>query len=111
MKRTVAIVLSLMLVAGTGTLGMAFAAELTPDGNDRKGKYLYRKNCRTCHTGDKAPELSPVSKTQAKWKAAFADLKTIPCSKDWKTSDKDLKDIYSYLFNHAYDSPSPAKCK
>lgn len=109
MKRVIATLLSLMLV--TGAVAVALAAELTPDGNDRKGKYLYRKNCRTCHTGEKAPDLSPVSKTQAKWKAAFTDLKTIPCSKDWNANDKDLKDIYTYLYGHAYDSPSPAKCK
>lgn len=92
--------------------GLAFAMG---DGNERKGKYLYRKNCRTCHSeGKEAKELSPVSKTQAEWQTAFAPEKiaAYPCKdKFGKLKEKDLNDIYTYLYKHAKDSPSPAKCK
>ncbi len=87
-------------------VSMAFAMG---GGNARKGKFLYRKNCRTCH-GATASDLSPASKTQAEWVATFADKSTIKCSGDWTISEKDLNDIFSYLHDYAKDSPSPAKC-
>lgn len=91
------------------TLFAVSMAAAMGDGNARKGKFLYRKNCRSCH-GATASDLSPSSKAQADWKATFADTSTIPCAKDWTISDKDLNDIYTYLHNYASDSPSPAKC-
>ena len=87
-------------------VSMAFAMG---DGNARKGKFLYRKNCRSCH-GSSASDLSPSSKTQAEWKATFADTSKIKCSGDWTISEKDLNDIFSYLHDYAKDSPSPASC-
>lgn len=84
-------------------------------GNGRKGKYLFRKNCRACHVeGGSAKELSPISKTQEKWKAAFSEdaYKGFACKDEWaKLSAKDLEDIFTYMYDHAFDSPSPAKCK
>ena len=81
-------------------------------GNARKGKYLFRKHCRTCHVqGGQANEMSPIDRKQAEWEALFAKA-GFPCQADWpELSEKDLKDIYSYLHGHASDSPSPAKCK
>jgi mono/diheme cytochrome c family protein len=82
------------------------------DGNWRKGKYLYRKNCRTCHkAGGSAKDLSPATYKQAKWEELF-NKGTIPCRDKWsKLSDKAVADMYSYLHGHAADSPTPAKCK
>jgi mono/diheme cytochrome c family protein len=82
-------------------------------GNARKGKYLFRKNCRSCHVEDgKAKSLSPIDKTQAKWDEVFNSLDKLPCIAEWeKLSEKDRNDIYAYLWGHAFDSPSPAKCK
>jgi hypothetical protein len=82
-------------------------------GNARKGKYLFRKNCRTCHVeGGSAEALSPIDKTQAQWDEVFNSIDQLPCKKEWsKLSAKDLTDVYSHLWGHAYDSPSPAKCK
>ena len=82
-------------------------------GNARKGKYLFRKNCRTCHLeGGSAKELSPVSKTQAEWQKVFDNIDQLSCKDEWaKLSEKDNLDIYEHLYGHAFDSPSPAKCK
>lgn len=109
LKRSVTLILALIMVLSG--LGISFA--LDAGGNSRKGKYLFRKNCRSCHAeGQKAKDMSPVDMTQAQWKNMFADYKKLPCYKDWKgLPEKDLKDIYSYLYGHAKDSPSPAKCK
>jgi len=82
-------------------------------GNARKGKYLFRKNCRTCHIeGGSAKEISPISKTQEEWQKVFDNQAKLKCKDEWaKRSEKDIKDIYAHLHGHAFDSPSPAKCK
>ena len=92
------------------TIGIALAEG---KGNSRKGKYLFRKSCRTCHTeGAVAKDLSPVSKTQAEWEKTFGALDTLECKEEWvKLTEQDSIDIYAYLHGHAFDSPSPAKCK
>lgn len=94
------------------TLGLAMAAgQFTNDGNGRKGKYLYRKSCRTCHDGSQATELAPNSKTQAQWERTFSRYERLECVEEWeKLSDQDLTDIFTYVFDGAYDSPQPATC-
>ena len=88
-------------------VSMAFAMG---GGNARKGKFLYRKNCRSCHNGSQAKDMSPADMTQAQWTATFGDTSKIKCSGDWSISEKDLNDIFTYLHDYASDSPSPAKC-
>ena len=92
------------------SIGIVIAAD---KGNARKGKYIFRKNCRTCHSEDgTAKALSPIDKTQAQWDDIFKGIDKLACSKEWaKLSDKDQLDIYAHLWGHAFDSPSPAKCK
>jgi len=103
MKRNTSILVALVLVFAA--VSLAFA-----EGNARKGKYLYRQKCRTCH-GVSASDLSPNSKTQADWKKTFAKWEGIKCAKDWKgVSAEDRTDIFTYLHDYAKDSPSPAKC-
>ena len=63
LKRTTSIILALIIVAATFSVVAAYG-----DGNYRKGKFQFRKYCRTCHaegaTGAKpAADLSPASKT------------------------------------------------
>ncbi len=93
--------------------GIAMAADVfTDDGNDRKGKYMFRKSCRSCHDGSSAAALSPNSKTQAQWKRTFEKYERLECIEEWKkSSQKDLNDIYTYLYGHGYDSPQPATCQ
>ncbi len=93
-------------------VGVGFSAG---NGNSRKGKFLYRKNCRTCHQdGASATPLSPDTKTRAQWTRAFTPekYKELSCAAEWeKRSEKDLLDIFSYMYKYAADSPAPAKCK
>jgi hypothetical protein len=59
-------------------------------------------------------DLSPISKTQAEWEKIFSNeaYKELACKVDWdKQSDQDMLDIYTYMYKHAFDSPSPLKCK
>jgi hypothetical protein len=91
---------------------------LEPSGNDRKGKYLYRKMAQTCFTKGQSesekPKLDPSSKTQGQWDLVFSkkDFSCFVCPSDWEAlKDEDLLNIFTYLYKHAADSPTPAKCK
>ncbi len=106
MKRK-AIIFTGALLLTLAAVSMAFAFG---GGNGRKGKFLYRKSCRSCH-GKTASDLSPATKTQAEWTALFKDVSKLPCNKEWQgLPDKDLNDIFTYLHDYAKDSPTPAKC-
>lgn len=86
-------------------------AALAIEGNTRKGKFLYRKNCRSCH-GVSASDLSPSSKKQAEWLKVYSAQGAVPCSKDWPTlSEQEKNDIFAYLHEFGADSPTPAKCE
>jgi cytochrome c553 len=110
LKKFGVVLIALTLVAGFSSLG--FSAE---EGNARKGKYTFRKSCRTCHNdAGTAVSISPDSKTQAQWTRQFkaSKIKRLACKDEWaKLSEEDRQDIYSYLHKYAFDSPSPAKCK
>ena len=112
LRHITTILLILVFFAVSVSIGVA-AGKI--DGNARKGKYLFRKNCRQCHKeGANAKDLSPADKTQADWEKVFTGdaFQSLACKAEWeKRSEKDLKDIYAYMYNHAFDSPSPAKCK
>lgn len=94
-------------------VGISVASEM---GNARKGRFLFRQNCRSCHmenpTGAKpAHYLGPDSKTQAEWTEVFEKHASLPCADEWaKISDKDRLDIFSYMHGGAKDSPTPVKC-
>jgi hypothetical protein len=105
------------LAAAPLLAGLAFAANLaevkiTFDGNERKGQYLYQKNCReSCHDGSGAKEMTPMHKSYAEWKALVQNLAKLPCAVKFqdKVSPADLNDIFSYLHGGAKDSPNPTK--
>lgn len=87
-------------------------------GNKRKGKYTYRKVYKACmergEVDSPTPPVSPDVKTQAQWNQTFEkkDFEEFGCQPEWDAlSETDLSDIYTYLHDHAADSPTPAKCK
>ena len=97
------------------TIGVGFALD---KGNKRKGKYTYRKVYKAClergEVESKTPSISPADKTQAEWTSLFEskDFSQFACRDDWaKLSEKEVTDIYTYMYEHAADSPTPAKCK
>jgi hypothetical protein len=97
------------------TAGVTLALD---KGNDRKGKYTYRKVYKVCmergEVESPTPPVSPDAKTQAQWTRTFEkkDFSDFGCQPEWGTlPEADLSDIYAYLHNHAADSPTPAKCK
>ena len=97
------------------TVGVSFALD---KGNKRKGKYTYRKVYKACfergEVDSKVPPVSPADKTQAEWTAVFESKKyeIFGCNEEWaQLSETEVTDIYTYLHDHAFDSPTPAKCK
>lgn len=95
-------------------IGISVAAEM---GNARKGRFLFRQECRTCHMENPvgavpAHYLGPDAKTQAEWTAVFDAYSELPCVEHWgeKLSEQDRLDIFQYLYNGALDSPTPERC-
>jgi mono/diheme cytochrome c family protein len=86
------------------------AAMAAEGGNPRKGKHLYKKTCKACHSsGGEGGEVTPMTKTQAQWDRVFDKKKHNEDA--WKgVSEQDLKDIQQFLFDHAADSPQPQTC-
>ena len=107
--------ISLAVVVMASLLTFATVALSENKGDERKGKYLFRKHCRACHKdGASAKPLNPDSKTQAQWERIFKKEKyqNFECHEEWaKRSEEELLNTFTYLRAHAIDSPSPAKCK
>ena len=114
MKKWIMIALTFVFVSSA--IGVGFAME--PTGNDRKGKYTYRKVYKACmargEVNSVTPPVSPIAKTQAEWIRVFEakDFAEFGCAPEWEAlTDEDLLDIFTYLHNYAADSPAPATCK
>ena len=96
-------------------IGTSLALE---QGNKRKGKYTYRKVYKSCFQRGEVdslkPPVNPDAHTQAEWEKLFTtkSFNEFGCQEEWNAlEDKDLTDIFAYLYSHASDSPTPAKCK
>lgn len=82
-------------------------------GNEAKGKFYFKQNCKSCHVkGAQGGEITPLSKTQAQWQAYFTKGKhmkgTEPLTK--YLTPEQLNDALTFLYNHAVDSPQPETC-
>jgi len=98
------------LLALIAALTLPLAAE---GGSDTKGKFFFKKTCKTCHApGGSAKEVTPLSKTQAQWKAYFAAGKHKKGAEKLDTvlKPEQVKDVQTFLVNHASDSPQPETC-
>jgi len=110
--------LSLVAIVSLLSLCLSGMVLAEPTGNDRKGKYTYRKVYKTCmERGEVAsakPILNPDAKTMAQWAKVFEnkDFDQFSCKPEWsQLSEEEVMDVYTYLYKFAADSPSPAKCK
>ena len=100
-----------------GILGLALLTGATvltaaEGGNSRKGKYLYKKSCKECHSeGSEGGELTPMSKTMKQWDRYFEKkADEHPGETFGDIPEQDMKDIIQFLYDHAKDSPSPETC-
>jgi mono/diheme cytochrome c family protein len=100
----------LKFIAITAALSASLAAQ---GGSDTKGKFFFKKTCKACHApGGAAKEITPLSKTQAQWKAYFAAGKHKKGAEklDAVLKPEQVKDVQTFLVNHASDSPQPETC-
>jgi cytochrome c2 len=97
----------------------ALLAALTPlsakEGSELKGKYYFKKSCKACHVaGQPGKEVTPLSNTQARWKAYFAAGKHNQGKEKLGTGTKltpeQMNDVLTFLTAHASDSPQPMTC-
>jgi cytochrome c2 len=99
----------LAILALLGALAPLSAA----GGSDTKGKYFFKKTCKACHAaGSQAKEVTPLSKTQAQWKAYFAagKHKKVVEKLDSIVKPEQIIHIQTFLTAHASDSPQPMTC-
>ncbi len=89
----------------------ATSALAADGGNPKKGKYLFKKNCKACHVdGAEGGVLTPMKKTQSQWDRFFGKNGTTMAERAGGLGDQDLKDIQQYLYDHAADSDQPETC-
>ena len=101
---------TLKLLAVIAALAAPLAAQ---GGSDTKGKFFFKKSCKSCHAPNSgAKEITPLSKTQAQWKAYFAAGKHNKGAEKLESLVKpeQVKDVQAFLTNHASDSPQPMTC-
>jgi len=89
------------------------AGSIQPKGNEGKGRYYFRQTCKDCHTkGAKGGEVTPLTKTQAQWRAYFLKGKHAGGAEPLARvmPDAQLLDVQTFLVNHAADSLQPETC-
>ncbi len=101
------LMIGLILAAFTATSVLAIDG-----GNSRKGKHLFKKNCKSCHDkGGEGGEVTPMSKTMGQWDRYFKKkAKKHPGDVFTELKEKDVKDINQFLYDSAADSPAPSTC-
>lgn len=98
----------LSILTAAALLAMPLAAQ--QKGSDTKGKFYFKKNCKTCHEKG-ASALTPLSKTQAQWKKFFdAGKHKGEALAPKHGTPEQILDIKTFLINHASDSPQPETC-
>ena len=81
-------------------------------GSDKKGKYWFKKSCKSCHGKDgDGGEITPISKTIKQWERYFRKDKHTGEEMLGATFDAEqLIHIQTFLINHAADSDQPETC-
>lgn len=80
--------------------------------SSRRGKKVYKKNCKSCHTRKgEGGKLSPLQKTQAQWRTYFKKDQHKDIPEIWeKMSKKERKDMLKFFLDFALDSDQPETC-
>ncbi|WP_220752717.1 MULTISPECIES: c-type cytochrome [Shewanella] len=96
------------------TLALCFGSQVqaADGGNPKKGKHLYKKECKACHgVGDEGGEITPMSKTMSQWDRFFKRNKHKAKAEVFNALDEqELLDIQQFLYDHAADSDQPQTC-
>lgn len=102
-----------IIITGLIVLSGLAAAGSPKRGSETKGRSYFRQTCKDCHTkGAKGGEVSPLTKTQAQWRAYFEKARHAGGTEALTKfmPDEKLLDVQTFLINHAADSPQPETC-
>ena len=103
----------LILLAFLACLLLVSALAAGAKGNETKGKYFFKQNCKTCHTkGAVGGEITPLNKKMAQWTTYFQAGRHNH-GKEPLTQyvpEDQLRDVQTFLTNHAADSLQPETC-
>jgi len=104
MKRLVQICTIVLLVSA---LALPAAAA-----SSRRGKKVFKKTCKTCHTRrGEGGKLSPLQKTQAQWRIYFRRDRHKDQPDIWQgMNKKQKKDLLKFFLDFALDSDQPETC-
>ncbi len=116
MMKTRPVVIASLLLAGSLLLPASALAGKRP--NPNRGKSQFKATCKICHVkGGEAPNLTPMTKTQAQWKRFFGNGKKIAACVERsekrtqiKLGEEELRNMSYYLIKHAADSDQPETC-
>jgi mono/diheme cytochrome c family protein len=82
-------------------------------GNEAKGRYYFKQNCKECHTkGAAGGEITPLSKSMDQWRKYFVAGKHARAKEPLTKvlGDGQLQDVQTFLVSHAADSLQPETC-
>jgi len=102
-----------LFVVAAVVLAFALTAFSASKGDPSKGKFLFKQNCKTCHTkGAAGGELTPMSKSMEQWRAYFAKGTHNHGKEDLSKymESNQLLDAKAFLVAHASDSLQPETC-
>jgi cytochrome c5 len=104
MKRLLQILTVIIVVVALASPVVAASA--------RKGKKVFKKSCKTCHTKKgEGGKLSPPQKTQAQWRLYFKKDHHSDKPEIWEgMSKKDQKNLLKFFLDFALDSDQPETC-
>ena len=92
-------------------LSMIMPQDALGSGNERKGKFYFKKVCKDCHSKDgKGGELTPMSKTSTQWEAFFSKGQHGEKTLKDIVEEENIEHIKTFLINHAADSDQPETC-
>ena len=67
----------LVIFASSSCIGLVSTVSAATKGNETKGKYYFKQNCKTCHTkGAVGGEITPLNKKMTQWTAYFQAAST-----------------------------------
>ena len=104
MKRLLQILTILVVVAALASPVVAASS--------RKGKKVFKKSCKTCHTRKgEGGKLSPLQKTMAQWRLYFKKDQHKDNPEIWEgMSKKDQKNLLKFFLDFALDADQPETC-
>jgi mono/diheme cytochrome c family protein len=103
----------LKLAVILASLGAFVTLAVAGRASETKGKYYFKKNCKTCHAkGSENGEVTPLTKTQAQWKAYIESGKHAKGKEQISKylTPEQIQDVEAFLVAHASDSPQPETC-